>query len=138
MNCTIQRIFEDITTHFYLIRIGNSSTYVNETQIQYIQKEGMKLLYKTPGHTFESYSSFNKISSTLPAHFIRCHKSYIVNMSQIISFDLHKNLIQFPNGDTCSIGPKYKNNFMEVIQNHGINTNDKICSQKKLEIASIF
>ena len=50
----------------------------------------------------------------LPKQFVRCHKSYIVNLDKIDNIDFSSNTIFFSNTDKCYIGPKYKNNFKEV------------------------
>ena len=85
--------------------------------IYYIKREGMKLVFKTNSDTFEAYSSFNKLSNKLPDNFVRCHKSYIANVDNISHVESNTNTLFFDNSSKCYIGPKYKNNFMEVINN---------------------
>lgn len=80
----------------------------------------MKLNFHTSSRDYESYSSFNKIQDKLPENFVRCHKSYIVNLNNIKNVDPVTLTIAFNNNTSCSIGPKYKKEFMEVIKNHGI------------------
>ena len=63
----------------------------------------------------------------LPYNFVRCHKSYIVNIEKISNIDLSENTIYFSNSDKCYIGPKYKNNFMEVFENEYF-SNDLVCA----------
>ena len=58
--------------------------------------------------------SFNKL--TLPKNFIRCHKSFIVNIDNISNISYADNIIYLKNGSTCYIGPKYKNSLLEVIR----------------------
>lgn len=113
---TINRIFADISmdsdTNF--INIGNSKVLINENEIDYIKKDGMKVIYHTPYKEYEAYSSFSKIEKNLPENFVRCHKSYIVNTKKIINIESSNNTIQFDSNNSCYIGPKYKNNLMEV------------------------
>lgn len=119
---TIERLFNDInnqTSNF--IKIANSKVVVKEDDINYIRRDGMKLVYNTRNKEFETYSSFNKIQDSLPKSFVRCHKSYIANINNINNVEPQKNIILFNNNSYCSIGPKYKNNLMEVISNYGIN-----------------
>ncbi len=94
----------------------NGSTFVNQNDIEYIKKEGMKLVYCTKDAEYESYSSFTKIMNVLPHDFVRCHKSFIANISNIQHIETNTNTIFFNNGSKCYIGPSYKNNFMEVIK----------------------
>lgn len=103
---------ENSSNHFIKI---NGTTFVNQNDIQYIKKEGMKLIYHTDNAKYEAYNSFSKIMDILPNDFVRCHKSFIANVSNINHIEINTNTILFNNGDKCYIGPSYKNNFMEVI-----------------------
>ena len=76
----------------------------------------MRLIYQTKTGTYDTFSSFSKIQDILPNNFVRCHKSYIANISNINHIDSRNNTIFFNNNHFCYIGPKYKNNFMEVIK----------------------
>lgn len=113
---TINRIFDDISldNEANFINIGNSKILINENEIDYIKKDGMKVIYHTPCKEYEAYSSFAKIEKSLPENFIRCHKSYIVNTKNIINIESNNNTILFNSNSSCYIGPKYKNNLMEV------------------------
>lgn len=93
----------------------NGTTFVNQNDIQYIKKEGMKLIYHTKNTEYEAYNSFSKILNILPSDFVRCHKSFIANISNIDHIEMNTNTILFNNGGKCYIGPSYKNNLMEVI-----------------------
>lgn len=121
---TILRLYSDIygSTARY-IRLDNDKTVIKENSIRFIKKEGMKVIFHTDTRDYETYSSFNKISGMLPNNFVRCHKSYIVNVSKITVIDLSENEISFTNNDKCYIGPKYKNDFMEVLKNEYFTNN---------------
>lgn len=118
---TISRLFSDLenSKNKKYIKIGNTQTIICENDIEYIKRDGMKLVFHTEKQEYESYSSFNKIQSILPKNFIRCHKSFIVNINKITSIKASDNTIFF-DSTQCLIGPKYKNNFMEVLDNYGI------------------
>lgn len=117
---TILRIFDDIDGfNSRFIDINNSGQIINRDSIDFIEKDGMKAIYKTINESFESYCSFNQIEPTLPQNFVRCHKSFIVNINNIHHVDSKSNTIFFQDGliaNNC-IGPKYKNKFMEVVKN---------------------
>ncbi len=115
---TVLRLFSDIKQNpKKYIRIDNKNTIINQDSIYYIRKDGMKLVFQTENRSYEVYSSFNKIQSCLPENFVRCHKSYIANVDKITDIK-GSNVILFDNHRSCCIGPKYKNNFLEVF-NHG-------------------
>lgn len=117
---TILRIFDDIDGfNSRFIDINNSGQIINRDSIDFIEKDGMKAIYKTINESFESYCSFNQIEPTLPQNFVRCHKSFIVNINNIHHVDSKSNTIFFQDGliaNNC-IGPKYKNKFMGVVKN---------------------
>ena len=106
----VLRLFEDVSElKKKFIRIDNKNTIISEADITYIKKDGMKLIFHTETRDYEIYSSFQKIQNSLPQNFVRCHKSFIANINNIVYF----------NSSSCDIGPKYKNKFLEVIKNYG-------------------
>lgn len=117
---TIIRLFEDVTSvpKRYL-KIDNKNTLVDESEVQYIKRDGMKLVFHTNSRDYDTYSSFNKFQDKLPENYIRCHKSYIANINQIKDVEPVSGTITFKNGDTCDIGPKYKSDLMELLNNYG-------------------
>ena len=121
---TILRLYSDIFgDKSKYIRLDNDKTVIKENSIRFIKKEGMKVIFHTDTRDYETYSSFNKISDMLPYNFVRCHKSYIVNMAKITDIDMTENSISFTKNDKCYIGPKYKNDFMEVLKNEYFTNN---------------
>jgi len=121
---TVLRLMDDIKlTPSKFIRLNNNKTIINQDEINYIKKDGMKLVFCTNTRTYETYSSFNKIQSCLPENFIRCHKSYIANVDNIKNIDSNKNTILFTPNESCSIGAKYKNEILEVLKNGNFTNN---------------
>lgn len=122
---TLVRLFEDIDFSSSNFISLNNKTYINQNDIYYIKRDGMKLVFKTKSNVYETYSSFNKVADKLSNNFVRCHKSYVVNINNISHIDA--NTLFFNDDAKCFIGPKYKNDFMEVINNEFI-SNSLDCS----------
>ena len=117
---TIIRLFDDVTsTPKRYLKIDNKNTLVDESEIQYIKRDGMKLVFHTSSRDYDAYSSFNKLQDKLPKNYIRCHKSCIANINQIKDVEPVSGTITFKSGDTCGIGPKYKSDLMEVLKDYG-------------------
>lgn len=117
---TIRRLFEDIYgSPKKYIKIDAKNTIVDEAEVQYIKRDGMKLVFHTSSRDYDTYSSFNKFQDRLPNNYIRCHKSCIANIDQIKDVEPVSSVITFKDGATCNIGPKYKSEFMEVLKNYG-------------------
>ena len=123
LEITINRLLEDMqSSNKKYIKIDNK-TILNPEEINYIKKDGMKLVFCSNSDKHESYNSFNKIKNILPDNFVRCHKSYMANINNIININTKNNIINFDNNLSCEIGKKYKNNLMEVF-NYGNITNN--------------
>ncbi|MGN1327674.1 MAG: LytR/AlgR family response regulator transcription factor [Clostridia bacterium] len=119
---TINRLFDDINANTAkFLKLNHSKAVVNQNLVNYIQKDGMKTIYSMSSGSISSYGSFSNISEELPDNFVRCHKSFIVNIDNISSVDFKSNTIFFKDSKSskCFIGPKYKNNFMEVLNKYG-------------------
>ena len=117
---TVVRLFEDVNgLNKRYLRIDNKNTLVDESEIQYVKRDGMKLVFHTPSRDYDTYSSFNKFQDRLPKSYIRCHKSCIANINQIKDIEPVSGTITFKDGSTCDIGPKYKSEFMEVLKSYG-------------------
>ena len=124
LEVTLNRLLEDLNNSYTnnFIKLNNK-TIINEKEINYIKKDGMKLIFCTGSSNFEIYSSFSKIENILPDNFVRCHKSYIVNTNSIQNINISTNTIVFNNDLSCDIGPKYKNNLMEVFKHGNFSNN---------------
>ena len=122
LESTLIRLLEDLNNESQnnFLRLNNK-TIINEKDINYIKKDGMKLIFCTCNKNYEIYSSFNKIENLLPDNFVRCHKSYIANTDSIQN--ITNNKVVFYNNLSCDIGPKYKNNLMEVFKHGNISNN---------------
>ena len=117
---TVLRLIDDINgTPKKYIKIDNKNTLVDESEILYIKREGMKLIYHTTTKDYDTYSSFAKMDSLLPKNFVRCHKSFVVNLNRIIHVEPVSNMIYFNDNSSCEIGPKYKREILEVLTNYG-------------------
>lgn len=124
LEVTLNRLLEDLNniSSKKFIQL-DKKTIINEKEINYIKKDGMKLVFCSSSGNYETYSSFNKIKNLLPENFVRCHKSYIANTDTIQNININNNTILFNNDLSCDIGPKYKNNLMEVFKHGNISNN---------------
>jgi len=122
LEATVLRLVEDIKiSHTHFLKFNN--TVIKQDEINYIKKDGMKLILCTPSKNYEVYSSFSKIENCLPDNFVRCHKSYIINVNNITHFATKDNVVSFEHNAPCSIGAKYKNKFLEVFENGNFTNN---------------
>ena len=110
---TIIRLFDDATTDTAtFFRIGNRKDLINGNDVYFIQKQGKRAIFKTSDGDIVINCSFSEILEHLPKNFVRCHKSYIVNMDKV-SYVQSNNVIAFNKKieSQCYIGPKYESLF---------------------------
>lgn len=118
---TVKRLLEDINgLPKKYIKIDNKNTIIDESQIHFIKRDGMKLIFHTSSRDYDAYSSFAKLEDKLPENFVRCHKSFVVNLDNVKNMDPVTSTVYLNDDSSCSIGPKYKQELMEVIKNYGI------------------
>lgn len=111
---TIIRLFEDVNgVNKKFIRLDNKNTIIDENEIKYIKRDGMKIIFHTDSRDYEIYSSFNKLQDKLPDNFVRCHKSFIANVNNVTKVEPISNMVFFSES-SCDIGPKYKNDFIHL------------------------
>ena len=114
---TIIRLFEDVNgVPKKYIKIDNNKTIIDSSEILFIKRDGMKLIFHTKSRDYETYSSFNKIQGLLPSNFVRTHKSFIVNILNVVNVDTSDNIVSFCDGTTCFIGPKFNDYLLEVLK----------------------
>lgn len=129
---TVLRLVEDITLEpVDFIKLNNNKTIINANEINYIKKDGMKLVFCTSNKSYEIYSSFSKFKSCLPDNFVRCHKSYMVNINNVTNFKTNENILELKSNQQCTIGAKYKNNFLEVFKNGNFTNNLECVNNRK-------
>ena len=120
LESTILRLYNDIQLSkkkTSYIKINNKNTLLNADSVCFIQKDNSRLVFKTTNSEYSTYSSFNKIQPDLPSYFMRCHKSFIVNMANIEKIDKDTIFFGSSNALKCYIGHFYKKNFLEVFNN---------------------
>jgi len=59
------------------------------------------------------------MEALLPKNFIRCHKSFVINLNKVVHIEPVSNTVYFSNNSSCEIGPKYKKDILEVMNNYG-------------------
>lgn len=110
---TIIRLFDDIASdNASFFKLNKNKVFINSNDIFFIQKQGKKAIFKTTSKDFELNSSFSNILSNLPKNFVRCHKSYIVNLNKISHVQSNNTIVFKDNVSIqCKIGPKYEDFF---------------------------
>lgn len=112
----ILRLVGDIKGKNYYVCLNNRIT-VNQNDIVFVEKVGIKSIIHMKDSEIPIYSTLEKVYNNLSRNFVRCHKSYIVNIDKIKNIDYTQNILLLDNNHKCSIGLKYKLGLLEVLKN---------------------
>ena len=108
----------------YILFIGNNFEQIIKERLfilDYIEKEieNKRCLIKTKDNTFYIPISLKKLEEKLDNRFIKCSKSYIINIEQVEYYDIKENIIVLKNKEILtSISKKEKKNILEKLRTH--------------------
>lgn len=83
------------------IKMGHKEQLINTATIVYLSSNLRKVTVHCKTNKFETYAKLDDLMSQLPECFVRCHRSYIVNLTYAVS--LKEDSIQLYNGITLPV-----------------------------------
>lgn len=83
-----------------------STYYIDPAEIECVESKLRKLLFHAADETFETYGTMANASETLPEAFVRCHKSFIVNIDAVRKVGPSDLLLR--TGRTVPLGKRYR------------------------------
>lgn len=107
-----KRVASDVEEDLHqtiLIHTKGNSYRLRYSSILYIESQGRKILLYTGETCYETYIKISEIVKMLPPTFVRCHRSYIVNMNRVSQCELGEFV--FLSGERIPISKSY---FREV------------------------
>lgn len=116
---TIVRLFDDVNgLPKKYIKIDNKNTVVDVSEINYIKRDGYEVEF------FIRFLGIMKFIVLLIRLRVLCLKVLfdvtsllIVNSQNVTNVDPVENRLYLQKNDFCDIGPKYKNEILEVFKN---------------------
>lgn len=107
---------------FILVRNSGIQQKVYLKDIYYIESANKKIIIHTKMGILDSYGKMNELEQMTGRGFYRCHRCYLVNMEQIVSYNA--DTIKVVNGDKLILAQKKYNDFirqyMKYAKNGGI------------------
>lgn len=100
-----------------IIKSGSKNSIINFQDIIYLETFNNNLMIhvKSLGNIL-IYSSLKEYQKTLPPNFLRCHKSFMVNMNHISSYEPYKFITA--SGSEIPIPPKKYNSVISIYKNY--------------------
>lgn len=94
---------------------------VNAKDILYLEGDGKYCIIRTATGTYNSSKTLAQAHALLPQHcFYRCHKSYVVNLYSVSSFD--KGTVKLVNGEVAQVGrskiAEFKRVYMQFVKDY--------------------
>lgn len=69
------------------IKCGHKDRLINASLIRYLESNLHKVSVHCGDTTYVTYARLDDLQKQLPAHFSRCHRSYLVNLTYVSSFE---------------------------------------------------
>ncbi|MCM1122697.1 MAG: LytTR family transcriptional regulator DNA-binding domain-containing protein [Eubacterium sp.] len=83
-------------------------------KIYYFEAREKKLHIQTDREEYGFYGTIDRLEEELPAHFMRCHRSFIVNTRKIEKVVLSQNIIYLAEGRDVPLSRSYKAALKEL------------------------
>lgn len=99
--------------NFYYHHKGNDIIQIPYNDIVSISKDGHDILIQTAEGIYAERTALNKIEKHLPAQFLRCHKSCIINTLHIKS--LSGNTVKLTNNQIQTVGRIYLDDIRKAL-----------------------
>ena len=92
----------------FLIETREGRQRVPLSQISFVEARDKKIYICTRSESFGFYETIDHMSELLPGHFLRCHRSFIVNMEKVKKLNLSEGMIELDNGETVPLSRSYR------------------------------
>ncbi|WP_025149543.1 LytTR family DNA-binding domain-containing protein [Bacillus sp. H1a] len=92
-------------TKFFVLKLGNVTKKISLDDIYFFETSSQphKIILREKNGVYEFYGKLKKIISNLDENFIRCHRSYIINIKQVQEYSLRKRQVLMANQMVCDI-----------------------------------
>lgn len=98
------------------VSVGGNVIRVVPDKIDFVESDRRKIRIHSAGETVETYGSLARMASLLPASFIQCHKSFLVNMDSVS--ELRADEIVLASGDRVPVSQKRRKYVKEALLSH--------------------
>lgn len=98
------------------VKIGGNHYSFFYRDILFFEAQTKKVAVKTFGQEVCFYDAIETIAEHLPPYFIRCHRSYIININHIKSTHLGDNMICLKDNSRIPISRSYKGDVRQVVK----------------------
>jgi DNA-binding LytR/AlgR family response regulator len=101
------------------VKSGAETRLLRTCDIFFFESQGRKTAIRTKAQEISFYSNFEDVLAQLPEHFLRCHRSFIVNAKKARSVSFSENLIAMADGSSVPFSRSYRAEVREKLGNPG-------------------
>ncbi len=119
LEAALERVFENLKEGRcapLLVRNNGSLVQVVPERIVYVESDRRKVRIHEDERVVETYAKLGDIEHSLPLQFIRCHKSFLVNMDCIR--ELHSNEVLMSNGEKVPVSQRCRKMLHDAFVDH--------------------
>jgi len=120
----IQNIFEVFVNRFeegisesFLVETREGKQYIPMRQIDYFEAKEKKVFIRTKSREYGFYDTLDALQERLPKEFLRCHRSYIINMARVKMLHTVQNMVQMEDDITVPFSRSYRKVLKEYWKN---------------------
>lgn len=111
-----EELFEVFTERFgsktipesFTIETREGKQYIPLDKIYYVEAREKKIFVRTVHEEYGFYETMENMTKQLPPNFLRCHRSYIVNMDKVEMARIARNCLELKGGVTVPLSRNYK------------------------------
>ena len=104
----IEKLKDDGAEKSFLIESKEGNIYLDYNNIFYFEAREKKIYARTSQEEYGFYKSMDDLAGELPEGFVRCHRSYIVNIRKITRIIAAENLAELKQDFVIPISRSYK------------------------------
>lgn len=98
----------------FVVESKEGKLHIPYDKIYYFEAREKKLYIQTDREEYGFYGTIDKLGGELPQHFMRCHRSFIVNIRKIEKVVLSQNIIYLSEGRDVPLSRSYKAALKEL------------------------
>ncbi len=97
----------------FVLSVKDGKTRIPYRQIYYMEARDKKIYLRLRDKELAFYDTIEELEKKLPAAFVRCHRSFLVNREYIVKIMLSRNEILLSHGISVPLSRSYKPRFKE-------------------------
>lgn len=115
----LNQLYGNDFSKYFTIKIGEYIRKINYNDIYYFEtsSNAHKVILKERNGLYEFYNNLSEVENNLDDRFFRCHRSYIVNLDHIISYNKRQRYLMLKNGEQCPLAYSKKNALQGFLKN---------------------